>query len=72
MARERQRFEGELAAWHMGQIVSRFSGEQINPAEVNPYKPPLPASVMAAKAASEKRRFWAGLELALFGKVVRG
>lgn len=39
-ARERRRFAGELAAWHMANIVARvpFAGTPPNPADANPYR----------------------------------
>lgn len=39
-ARERRRFAGELAAWHMANIVARipFAGTPPNPTDVNPYR----------------------------------
>ncbi len=50
-ARERRRFEGELAAWHMLEIARRIpfgSREQPNPSDVNPYR--------VVRAKSEKLR----------------
>ncbi len=70
MAREKQRVAGELAAWHMGEIVRRVTGEAVNAADVNPYKPPMSAKAAAARAASEKRKFWGYLQVGLFGKQV--
>ncbi|MFO0806034.1 MAG: hypothetical protein U0791_23255 [Gemmataceae bacterium] len=39
-AREKRRFLGELAAWHMAQIAARipFAGTPPNPTDVNPYR----------------------------------
>ena len=70
MAREKMRTQGELTAWHMSEIVRRVTGEAVNVSEVNPYKPPMSAKAAAAKAASEKRKFWGHLQQGLFGKQV--
>ena len=56
MAGERKRVAGELAAWHMGEIMGRISGERIDPARANPYAPYSPPN--AAQLAAEKDRFW--------------
>ncbi len=49
-ARERRRFEGELAAWHMANVVARipFAGRPPEPGDVNPYR--------VVRAKSEKLR----------------
>lgn len=46
-ARERRRFLGELAAWHMCQVAARipFAGKPPDPTDVNPYR------VVRAKSA---------------------
>jgi hypothetical protein len=51
MARERRRFLGELAAWHMSWVVGHipFVERPPNPADVNPYKGPAPAKDAATR-----------------------
>jgi hypothetical protein len=70
MAVERQRRAGELAAWHMAEIVRRVTGEVVNVSEVNPYRPAMSAAAKVAKAASEKRKFWGNLQIGMFGETV--
>lgn len=45
-ARERRRFDGELAAWHVAEIVARmpFGAVRLNPSEINPYRVVMPKS----------------------------
>lgn len=68
MAEEKRRFQGELAAWHICQVAGMF-GSQLNPAELNPYRV-WTAKEIKARAAFEKKRFWAALGVGVFGKNV--
>lgn len=61
MATERRRFMGELAAWHASVIVAHvpFTGESLNPGELNPYKvvpPHVADQIERIKAFVARRR----------------
>lgn len=40
---------GELAAWQVAMVIARITGEQLNPATINPYR------IEPAKSAALKR-----------------
>ena len=65
MAGERKRVWGELAAWHMAELIRRVGGEVIDVAGTNPYREPDPPEVEAVKAKEDKRQFWAKLRFGL-------
>lgn len=68
MAEERKRFLGELTAWQVAMVAGMF-GSNLQPTEINPYRV-WTAAELRARAEFEKRKFWAGLGVGLFGKNV--
>lgn len=56
MSRARARVAGELAAWQVAMVITRITGEQLDPAEINPYRewrPPPPKSEAQQKIENE-------------------
>lgn len=68
MAEERRRFLGELTAWQVSMIAGML-GTKLSPSEINPYRV-WTAEELKARAEFERRRFWAGLGVGIFGKNV--
>lgn len=56
MARGRQRFAGDVAAWHACMLIARlpFTAKVLDPRDVNPYRDEDPA----AAEQMEKLRQW--------------
>ena len=69
MAGERKRVAGELAAWHVIEILRRFTGESLTVDELNPYSVPNP-EIQEKRAESATKRFFQFAEQSLFGKQV--
>lgn len=70
MAAERKRVMGELAAWHVAQVVARipFAGAPPDPATINPYReqrPPTEAQLRLERW--KKKRKWVGFLRAISG-----
>lgn len=64
MARARRSFAGELAAWHLAQLVARlpFTAEALVPDQINPYRiEKTPTATLAEIEWRNKRRMWRGL-----------
>jgi hypothetical protein len=63
MAAEAKRHRGELAAWHVAQVVARlpFTGEVLDPRQINPYREQTPPSDAAVRLERwMKKRKWRG------------
>ena len=75
-ARERQRFSGELAAWHLAEIACRIpfgDPKRLDPSAINPYRPkPKPKSekliALEQWQAKQMARARAGLPVELMPK----
>lgn len=64
MAQARKRHEGELAAWHVAQIVARlpFTAVALDPTAINPYRgAPAPHREPTESEVRLRRRQWRGL-----------
>lgn len=60
MAVERRRFQGELTAWLAAEIVRHipFSGENLSPVAINPYREVRPTAAAADLDRWHKRQRW--------------
>lgn len=58
MARAKKEQWGELAAWHAAEIIRRlpFTGANLNPAEINPYRGAAPATSPAMERLEQWQR----------------
>ena len=68
MADEKKRVAGELAAWHIAQIVAMF-GEKVDPGQLNPYRV-VSRAEKEARERLKKQRFFAAMSVGLFGRNV--